>query len=94
MKLATIPSLVPSKYHHEIKCILRETAEITWREALSVIQNDEDYLRVANINGAMESASDTLLARIAEREPKSVSSKVLKIRQDSHQPPTLKGDSE
>ena len=66
MKTASIPSLVPRKYHHEIKCILQETAEITWRNALGVIKNDDDYLRVANINGAMKSAPDGVLAMIAK----------------------------
>lgn len=78
--MATIPSFIPTKYHHEIKCILQETAETTWRDALSVIKGDDDYLRVANINGAMKSAPNGVLKSIASREPQSVSSRVLKIR--------------
>ena len=79
------PLFVPKKYHFELECWAKDMAQKVHREALSRIKNDDDFMRVANMDSAIESCPTGLLNMLAKKDPKGnwVSRRVSEIRESN-----------
>jgi len=69
IKFRQPPAFVPKKYHFELECWARDLAQAVHRKALRQIKDDDDFLRVANIDSAFETCPTGLLKMLAEKDP-------------------------
>jgi hypothetical protein len=83
IKFIQPPKFVPKKYHFELECWARDLAQEVHRKALGQIENDDDFIRVANMDSAIESCPTGLLKMLAEKDPSGnwVAKRVSEIRE-------------
>ena len=87
-------NFIPKKYHHEIICWAQDLAQEVHRKSLSMIENDDDFLRVANADPSIKSCPNGILKVLADKNPKGnwVSKRVYEIRKSNgmeHEPQNL-----
>lgn len=85
IKFRQPPKFVPKKYHFELACWANDLAQEVHRKALLQIENDDDFIRVANIDSSIKSCPTGLLKMLAEKNPSGnwVSKRVCEIRESN-----------
>jgi len=85
IKFRQPPSFVPKKYHFELECWANDLAQEVHRKALSLIENDDDFIRVADIDSSIERCSTGLLKLLSKKDPTGnwVSKRVYEIKKNS-----------
>ena len=85
VKFRQPPNFIPKRYHFELECWAKEMAQEVHRNALSKIESDDDFLRVANMDSSIESCPTGLLKMLANKDPNGnwISKRVSEIRESN-----------